>query len=413
MNSYFEKLPFEIKEEIFQYLCVEDLLNFAIVSKNINESIGKSRRCMKKIWIKFYSFKLKDLDSLDASVRNYEKLKVNRVKRDDHFKYLMELGQNWKKVLIYNCEFSSFSNYVNFITSISNSVEELEISDIEILSNDLIKNSSIKFPSLKRFMFRNMPSNTLETFLSSSKLLENAAFDIAQEFRGSLSLYEIICNILKNSQKLKHLQLGPSYIKALFEEENKCLEVPFNLKKLLLKFPIANDLSDLSHENISNFIRKQQNIEWLVTMELKNEKILSAVWNEVDSLTRISFVGLEELFDIDMELNIEPNFKITHLDMISRKILLSQLGKLLGNAPMVSHLHVRNLNKHMMNFLLKNHQNVKYLLYEYVDEDAVEIYKEFQILNDGDVSKHIELKQQSFWFNDNPFSIDPIFWRKE
>ncbi|KAG5678432.1 hypothetical protein PVAND_008106 [Polypedilum vanderplanki] len=413
-QSNFEQLPIEIKEEIFKYLSSADLLNLTLVCKNFNESIGQSRKCMERFWIKFYSFNLKDLEALKVSIRNYEKIKVNRVKREDHFQFLIDLQQNWKKILIYNCEFNYYHTYKLLIESIANNVEELEISDIEVLCYNEPSNMRINFPALKRVMFRNMPSKSMEIFLNSSDTLENLALDIVHETDNSMSLHDITYEILKHSKNLKHLQIGPLYIKALFgEDKEKAIKFNFELKNLLLKFPIASDLPDFSYNKIADFIKNQSKIRWLITMELRNDEVLTTCWNELKCAEQISFFGLEELFDYDMIFDVnDPNTSIKKLSLISRKVLISHLNKLLKSSPLITSIHTKNLNRHMLNAIAKNHFGIKTLFYENIEEDVLNFYDELQQL-DEDVNKNIKIIQKSFWFSDNPFSIDPIFWRKE
>jgi len=409
-QSYLENLPIEIKEQIFQYLSSSDVLNLALVSKNLNESVGNCRKCMEKYWIKFYTFNLKDLDSLENSCRHYVKLKINRVKTNDHFDYLINLNQCWKKVLVYNCEFQYAEKYLKLIKAIADHVEELEVAVIEILCYEEFEDVKIKFPALKRIMLRNMPSNTMEIFVKSCENLEVATFDIANEMKSFRPLREMMKEFLRNCKKLKHLQLGPNYIRALFGE-NEALNFEFQLTHLLLKLPIANDLLDVAYDQIVEFLRTQSKIEWIITMELLNDDILHVIWNELNSIKRASFIGLVELFELEMGFDLQPKMSITKLDLISRKVLISQLGKLLRAAPCVDCLHVCILNRHMMNTIARESFSVKNLFYEHIEEDVTEFYHEL-IKSDGNINRDIKLSQKSFWFeNENPFSLDPIFWR--
>lgn len=82
-------------------------------------------------------------------------------------------------------------------------------------------------------------------------------------------------------------------------------------------------------------------------------------------------------------------------------------------APCLQSVHVKILNKHMLECISKNHSEVKTLFYEHIEEDVEETYKLLKLQID-DINKNIELKKKSFWFNEeNMFSIDPIFWRKD
>lgn len=402
-KNYLETLPYELKENIFKHLDLNDILILSLVSKTMNEAVGQSSLCMSKIWIKFYSFNMKDLTCLGNSVRNYKKLKINRVKLDGHYKFLIELQQKWKKVLIYNCEFKNFNTFYELIESFAETVSEIEISDVEILSNDQ-KIEPLKFPMLKRFMLRNVTTEVLEIFRMSSKKLNVAAFDIPQ---GAYSLHNVTNEILRASPNLKLLQLGPQYIKELFSQGN---DYKFKLKSLLLKFSIVNDLSDNEEQNISKFITHQNDINWLAFMELKSNQLLKSAWS--NTLKRISFIGLEDLFDSEMSFAIDSNLTITHMDFICRKVLISHLKKFLTAAPRVTHIHVKILNKHMLEYIFKNHFAIRSLLYEHAEEDAIYLYSDIIKSQRDDVNKKITLIKKSFWFTiQNPFSIDPTFWR--
>lgn len=422
--NYIDNLPQELKEEIFKHLCLSDFLNLSLTSRRLNFSVGNSSFCMSKIWIKFYSFNLKDFTSLSNSVRNYEKLKVNRMKNEQHFEFLIRLQQNFKKVLIYNCEFKKFSLFYDLIESLAENIEEIEISDVEILSYEDFKILPLKFPSIKRIMFRNVPSRAIEIFLSIKKSLKIAAFDIPQVVAGSLSLHTITNEILHSSPNLKLLQLGPQYIRELFQKEkdidtdgvklnndNHDFDYNFKLTNLLFKFPIVDDLTYDHSSAISNFILQQSKVNWIVFMELQNDQILSAAWRN-KLLKRISFVGLEELFHTDMIFEIDSNLSFTHIDFISRKVLISQLRKILTAAPNVISIFVKILNKHMLEFIAKNCK-IQTLFYEHIEEDVCDMYDDLKKELEH-VNQDIKLTKKSFWFNDeNPFSIDPIFWKNE
>lgn len=413
-NIIKEFLPAEIKQIIFSYLSLPDLLNLCSVSKSFNDFIGQSHDFMQKIWIKFYTFKMKDLESLSASARNYEKLKVNRVSSSsDHFTFLADLGQPWRKVLIYNCEFKKVETLLNFIESFSETIEELEISDIEILNSDY-RICALKFPNLKRVMFRNVPSSAIEAFLGHNKNLENAAFDITQTVERKMPLNQVIHNFLDYNNKLKHLQLGPHYIKSFFDRENVEMKFEFQLEKLMLKFPIISDDSPEIEKNVCEFLKNQQKIDWILFLELQNEAILCTAWNNVKSLNHLTLVGLEGLFDFEgnMELAMEPNFELVQLELLSRKILLSQLRKLLAAAPNLQTLHVHTLTKYVLEFTAKNHQSLRHLTFETFDEEVFEVYEELKATsNEIEINQNIELKKVSFWRDAaDPFTLDPIFW---
>jgi hypothetical protein len=199
--------------------------------------------------------------------------------------------------------------------------------------------------------------------------------------------------------------LGPQYVKDIEFDYN------FILEKLLLKFPIVNDLSDYEVENICKFLTQQNQVKWLILMELQNGEILSKAWTNASNL-RVSFIGLEELFNTEMDIEIEINPLITHLDLISRKILISQLRKFLTAAPEVISIHVKLLNRHMLEFIAKNHFKLQTLFYEHIDENVAELYEELK-RDAENLNRDLKLIQRSFWFNNEiPFSIDPTFWRE-
>lgn len=406
-----EFLPAEIKREILSYLDLSDLLSLCVASKPLNDFIGQSHDCMKKIWIKFYSFKLKDVESLALSSRSYEKLKVNRVKSNEYFGFLSELQQPWRKVLIYNCEIMYVEQLANFLDSFSETIEEIEISDISILNNDR-EVFAINFPNLKRVMFRNVPSTTIESFLGINKKLENASFDIAQPVEGKMTIATILQTILDDNASLKHLQLGPHYLKSFFDREDVQMRFNFQLSKLMLKFPIIPDPSPNIEDNVVDFLSHQNKIDWILFLEVRNDRIVNTAWNGIPALKHVTFVGLEELFDdAFMELQVEPNENIVQLDLLCWKVLISQLRKLLVAAPCLKILHVHTLTRYILEFTAKNHQQVQEIRYENMDEEVPEIYSKLQASSDS-VNSSIKLKKTTFWFDEtNPFTLDPTFWR--
>jgi len=365
---------------------------------------------LRNCWIKFYAFKLKDLDALKLSNRSYGKLKVNRIKSDDHFNYLIELDQLWQKILIYNCQFSSNELLMKLIGGFATSVEELEISDIEILSNvhDAI---DMSFPFLKRVMFRNVPSTCIEPFLKKHDQLTIASFDIAQESLNRMPVSEIITQFLTLNTNLQHLQLGPHYIKALFETD-QLLQFDFKLDRLLLKFPIVKDSSQLVEDNIVDFIAAQSSIDRILLWELQSDAILTQAW-QLPKMKHITLIALLALFDDSMDLILQPNESITQLDLQTRKILLSQLRAFFEAAPNLQILHVQFLTKYVMQFTARNHRNLKIIRYENIDEEEVtEIYDQLKMSTEEDINRNIKLIRASFWTDKaNPFSMDPVFWR--
>lgn len=406
-----EFLPAEIKHEILSYLSLSDLLNLCEASKSLNDFIGQSHDCMKKIWIKFYSFKLKDLESLALSSRSYEKLKVNRVKSNEYFGFLSDLQQPWRKTLIYNCEIKFLQQLENFLESFSETIEEIEISDISIMNNEK-EVCAIKCPKLKRIMFRNVPSTTLESFLGINEKLENASFDIAQPVEGKLPIDVIVQTILENSESLHHLQLGPHYLKSFFDREDVEMKFSFRLSKLMMKFPIIPDASPNIEDNVVKFLSHQPKIDWMLFLEVRNDRIVNTAWNGIPELKHISFVGLEELFDdAFMELQVEPNENIVQLDLLCWKVLISQLRKLLIAAPCLKILHVHTLTRYLLEFTARNHQLIQEIRYENMDEEVPETYSKLKS-SSGSVNNSIKLRKTTFWFDEtNPFTLDPTFWR--
>lgn len=411
LENLFNLLPLEILELVFELLSVQDLLNMCLTCKLMNEIIGCSRNSMQRFWIKFYTFKLKDLQCLSESERNYEKLKINRVKENDHFEFLHQLLKPWSKILIYNCEIKQFPQLSKVLQNCSDTIEELELSDIQILNNEY-QIPSINFSRLQRVMFRNVPSTIIELFLGNNVQLGNLAFDIVQEISRQRSLSELVTTLLKNTKSLKMLQLGPHYIKNLFDSENFVPEsFEFKLEKLMLKFPIIPENSELIMDNISKFLLNQSNIDWIVFWELHNDEILSTIWNKKPTISHITFIGLESLFDDSMDLKLEPNIRIDQIELLSRKLLLSQLRKILKSAPNLRILHVFSLTKYVMECIAKSHFNIREIRYETIDEEVSELYENLIKSGEDDINCRISSRQVSFW-RDAPgqFLVDPKFW---
>lgn len=414
--SYFEDcLAAELKQMIFKLLDASDLLNLSLTSKSMNEIIGQSHDCMNKMWIKFYPYQPKDLESLKLTSRNYEKLKVIRVKNSSDLMYILDLQQAWRKVLIFNTEFINVEFYMNFIESFSESVEELEISDIlirNIVSSEEVR--PLNFPNLKRIMFRNVVTKAMEGFIGSNKKLENASFDIVQPIEGKMPLDEFIVNFLRNNPSLVHLQLGPHYIKSLFNrQEELTINFDLNLKKLLLKFPVihdpARDALPIFEPNVCNFMGKQLKVDWIMLQEVAYDSVLNVAWNQMPSIRHISLQSLDG-FHGGLEFSMRPNEKIVQLDFLSRQVLISQLRKLLAATPCLKILSINALNRFMMDFIAKNTSALREIRYKLIEPEVEETYEELKAsMTEG--NRNITLKKVSFRDDEsNPFLIDPKFW---
>lgn len=411
-ENYFENLPEEINEIILSYLSLNELLNLSETCKFMNELIGRSRNCMKQIWIKFYTFKLRDLQSLEKSTRQYEKLKVNRVKENDHFEFLKKLNKQWRRMLIYNCEFKQYPQFSEMFTFCSDTIIELELSDIQILNNEY-QISAIDLTEIRRIMFRNVPSTTIELFLGKNSKLENLAFDIAHEISGrGQSLGQIMRELIEKSENLKILQIGPNYIKHYFEiEDYDFMKFKFNLKKLMLKFPIVPETSEIIESNICKMLESQKQIDWILLWELHSSKVLSTAWNCLPLVNHFTLLGLEDLFDEYMEFDLQENNKIIHLEMISRRIQLSKLKIFLKAAPNLKILHVFSLTEYVLNLVIKSHFGIRELRYETIDEGILEMYENERNSDNNEINKNINLCKVLFWKDAaKPFLVDPLFW---
>ncbi|CAO1317070.1 unnamed protein product [Diamesa hyperborea] len=407
-------LPAEIKSFIFKDFVSRDVLDLSLVSKSWYNSLGKIPECMDKIWLKFYSFRIKNIESLQLTTRNYEKLKVNLLRTEKEFQTVSDLQICWKKVLIYNSEFASKEIYNQFIQSLAESVVELEISDVKIKANSVI-DVDFEFPMLKRLFFRNDPSTALEVFLGKTTSLESLSFDIIQEVpETSMTMNTVIMEFLKLNNKLTHLQLGPNMIKSIFAQDDIKDDLKFQLKTLLLKFPMVGNLPEEMQENIKSFILSQTNLEWIFLWELKDEEILIKLWNELPNLKRVTFSKLEILFEDPMMLIINPNENIIQLDLHCKLLPLNQLKRILGPnvAPNLATLYLQKLEIPEMEYIARTLHNLRTLEYEFIDEDVEDFYTNLKKSTDEIINRDIAIKRRII-FDElvAPFALMPLFWK--
>jgi hypothetical protein len=180
----------------------------------------------------------------------------------------------------------------------------------------------------------------------------------------------------------------------------------------MLKFSIIREESPDVEKNICGFLKSQQEIEWVLFIELQNEAILCSAWNNLKSLDHVTFVGLEGLFDEGMDLAMEPNVNIVTIELLSRKILLSQLRKIFAAAPKLKKLHVHTLTKNVLEFTVRNHPNIRQMTYETYDQESFEVFDRLKASPEK-VNRTIELKKVSFWSDvaePKLFTLDPMFW---
>ena len=407
-------LPAEIKSFIFKDFVSREILDLSLVSKSWYNSLGKITECMDKIWLKFYSFRIKNIESLQLTTRNYEKLKVNLLRTEKEFKTVSDLQICWKKVLIYNSEFASKEIYNQFIQSFAETVVELEISDVKIKVNNVI-NVEFEFPMLRRLFFRNDPATALEVFLGKTNSLESLSFDIIQEVpEPSMTMNTVVMEFLKFNTKLTHLQLGPNMIKSIFAQADIKDDLKFQLKTLLLKFSMVGNLTVEIQENVENFILAQTSLEWIFLWELKDEQILIKLWNELPNLKRITFSKLEILFEDPMMLLLNPNENITQLDLHCKLLPLNQLKRVLGPnvAPNLTTLYLQKLEQPEMEYAARTLQNLKTLEYEFIDEDVEDFYTNMKTSGDETINRDITIKRRLI-FDElvAPFALMPLFWK--
>lgn len=407
-------LPAEIKSIIFKDFVPREVLNLSLVSKAWYNSLGKIPECMDKIWLKFYSFRIKNIESLQLTTRNYEKLKVNLLRTEKDFHTVSDLQICWKKVLIYNSEFASKEIYNQFIESLAESVVELEISDVKIKANCVI-DVEFEFPMLKRLFFRNDPSTALEVFLGKTKSLESLSFDIIQEVPdSSMTMNTVIMEFLKFNTKLTHLQLGPNMIKSIFAQDDIKDDLKFKLKTLLLKFSMVGNLPEEIQENIKSFILSQSSLEWIFLWELKDEEILIKLWNELPNLKRVTFSKLEILFEDPMMLLLNTNENITQLDLHCKLLPMNQLKRILGPnvAPNLTTLYLQKLEQPEMEYAARTLHNLRTLEYEFIDEDVEDFYTNLKNSTEEAINRDITIKRRII-FDEliASFALMPLFWK--
>lgn len=407
-------LPAEIKSIIFKDFVPREVLDLSLVSKAWYNSLGKIPECMDRIWLKFYSFRIKNIESLQLTTRNYEKLKVNLLRTEKDFHTVSDLQICWKKVLIYNSEFASKEIYNQFIESLAESVVELEISDVKIKANSVI-DVEFEFHMLKRLFFRNDPSTALEVFLGKTKSLESLSFDIIQEVpESSMTMNTVIMEFLKFNTKLTHLQLGPNMIKSIFAQDDIKDDLKFQLKTLLLKFSMVGNLPEEIQENIKSFILSQSSLEWIFLWELKDEEILIKLWNELPNLKRVTFSKLEILFEDPMMLLLNPNENITQLDLHCKLLPMNQLKRILGPnvAPNLANLYLQKLEQPEMEYAARTLHNLRTLEYEFIDEDVEEFYTNLKNSTEEAINRDITIKRRII-FDEliAPFALMPLFWK--
>lgn len=405
---HFIKIPEKAKNLILDQLSVAELLNLCLVSKSTNGIVGNSPKCMQRIWIKFNALELKDLNSLKLSTRKYQKIKVNNVKTVNNSELLASLQFPWRKVLIFNCVFENVELYEKLIASFAETIEELELSDIHVRYREH-KIGQMKFPNLQRLLFRNVPAPVIEAFIGNNTKLENASFNIAEDIEGKRPKVSMIECFLRNNKKLTHLQLGPQYIKNLFESIDIDVKFQFNLSELLLKFPLVRDFSRNVEFNVSEFLCHQTNIEWIMMYELSSDLVIRTVWSQLPSLNRITLVGIENLLEGSMQLAMRPSNQIVHLDLLFSKIRVDHLKKLLLATPCLKILQLRILTKNILQAVVQNHRFVEEIRYKYIEEGVFDVYEELKIV--GNINTSASLRQFDFWSDKlNPFSINPVFW---
>lgn len=155
------QFPTEIMEKIFEYLTAKDVNQCSLLNYDWHSALVSSLVCSKKFKLnidnKNYGWtNMTDEERQSVMLcRKFSKVDIYEATDiSDSLSQLLSLQGTWKKVYIARTEFSSTSEFIEFIESIQGSVESLEFGSVTIKRHEQVETKS-QFTKLKSLKILN------------------------------------------------------------------------------------------------------------------------------------------------------------------------------------------------------------------------------------------------------------------
>lgn len=165
-----KKLHEDVWLLIFQHFTVRDIIKVSLISPLWANSIGDSRSCMKKVWLRFY-WPLSDVLSLVESKRKYQNFKIQHGL--PHSLIPVYEKYRWTRVMMRDETFNLPDSYIKLMKELAPTVQELDLWNLSQSEPDDPNAcvTIIDFPLLEKIELGDISYQLLTVFLGENPKL--------------------------------------------------------------------------------------------------------------------------------------------------------------------------------------------------------------------------------------------------
>lgn len=382
-------LPIEIFEKIYKELSGSDLLTAIQLNsawydyivndqKTVNEKIKLKFKCNE-----YHAINPAALKALIESGRQFDHLELECCIYCLDKIYALLGSQEFKVVKMKRTSFVAFEQAAVFFSLIQNSVESIDMSEVQIKQEmPGTNNPALTFPKLKSLHVHNIQFLICQNIFCNVTTLEELSFTCQNQ---KVVQFHSIINLLKNNKNLKSLEISGSIFRQLFNH-NMTAMVDLRLEKVSVKnFNNNCDvLSDMARP-YSRFARLlKQSSETLkeVTIDKCMGKVVLKTILELPKLEKFTHEGAVDPFEEDFWINftLETNQSITELNLPSNNTDVFKIA--IKALPSLKLLKCDRENQEISEFLDEHCKKMSALKIEDIKEDRQKIF--------ADMDKYIQ-----------------------
>lgn len=332
-------LPAEIREKILSYLSGEDLIQLCLVSYEWDLFIRPSVAFRNNVQLNIHPWTDVNLITTHANTSNFNQICISKFNAGAEVSILESI--EWKKAIIKINNFSSISEFINYVELIKDNVEDLKIINAHIEDAEDMK--LIEFPNLKSLDLNHISLSAMQPFIAHHTKLESLSLKYLYESlmtNNTLSKDLInltVIRMLTLNTGIKSLILSSDVSNEIFAHDIS-QETRFNLTHLILCSDCTRTQCDIMQENIFSFLVEQlKSLETLKMVFRHDCKV------QPKYLPRL-FESSKKAFDFEMIIKVwsfmEKLKKLSIRFMISRNIGTLKEGQALMINPNITELHL-------------------------------------------------------------------------
>lgn len=356
------QLPFELHDLIFHHLNASELIIASFVSKQWYNFIGESKYFQNRVAIRFDEFsyghkrRLENINVIKMSNRNYKMVHIKNYTAGAE--KLLFLWIEWKMITIEIHKFSSMTQYLEYLTQFVDTVKELEIVKVWIISkNDC--SDKLEFPQLEKLSFKNVSVLAIEPFIKHQKNLKFLHLYLIK--KSSKPREEIIIDLLIANKDIEQLSIGFNF--HLFNEDISH-KINFNLKTIILENCLEMEMSSNVLNNLQTFLSAQgKSINFVKLINFNDVGIIFEIWNNMTVLNEITIkyfsLNKKPNFDSNQDLVIKPNNLIKKINIEMWTVPLIWLKKLLDASPNLEELNISRMSSELLQYVKEKSRNLR------------------------------------------------------